>query len=295
MEAMVAMVQHRPEVVANVVVFAVLATAERGWPRSACWLVTGALIAWAMEFSSIRLGFPFGRYAYRAENFPDELWFGGVPLFASLSFAALSYFGYSAACTLCSPLRWRGAEVERVDSAAVTGSLRVCLLAALLTTWMDVVIDPVTHLGKYWRLGDLYAYTGPGLHFDVPLSNYAGWFVTIFCIVRANQYVDGVLRRGETAPPRGFALPWRPLWGLAAQLGTFVYMLGVTLHLMAGGRVPGDVPLGRILISGAVATVLYVTLAAVLLRRGFARSPGGAAAGIRGATTGSHSRKRRSS
>ena len=231
-----------------------------------------------MEFSSVRTGFPFGMYAYNAANFPTELWIGGVPLFASLSFAALSYFGYSAACTMLSPLRKRGWDVQRIDSPAVTGSLSVVVLASIMTTWMDVVIDPITHLGRYWRLGDLYRYDSPGTHFNVPLSNYGGWLLTIFCIVLANQALDRALRRADLVPPRGFSLPYRPFWAVFAQLGTFVYMLAMTLYLMGADRVPADTPLLRILVSGVFFTSLYVAFVVTMIRRGFAR-PAGAHSG----------------
>lgn len=267
-----AMFLERPEVVANVATFAILSWAERGWRRTVCWFVTGTFIGWLMEFSSVRNGFPFGAYVYREVNFPDEAWIGGVPLFASLSFAALSYFGYSAACTMLSPLRGQGWGAQRIDSPAIAGSLSVLLLASLLTTWLDVVIDPVTHLGKYWRLGDLYQYDSPGLHFNVPFSNYGGWLLTIFCIVLANQAIDRILRRVETSPPRGRALPYRPFWAIAAQLGTFAHMLGVTLYLMTVDGVPAETPLGSILASGLFFTGLYVAFAVTMIRRGFSRS-----------------------
>ena len=44
MEAVIAMFQKRPEVIANVAAFAILSLAERGWLRTACWLVTGTFI-----------------------------------------------------------------------------------------------------------------------------------------------------------------------------------------------------------------------------------------------------------
>jgi putative membrane protein len=272
MDAVTAMFLKRPEVVANVAAFGILACAERGWRRTAGWLVTGTFIGWLMELSSVRTGFPFGAYAYRQANFPDEAWFGGVPLFASLSFAALSYFGYSAACTMLSPLRRQGWDVQRIDSPAITGSLSTLLLASLLTTWLDVVIDPVTHLGKYWRLGDLYQYASPSGHFNIPLSNYGGWLLTIFCIVLTNQAIDRIFRRVEASPPRGFLLPYRPFWAIAAQLGTFAHMLVMTVYLMSVADVPAETQLGGILASGLFFTGLYVAFAVTMIRRGLSRS-----------------------
>ena len=228
-----------------------------------------------MEFTSTRTGFPFGSYTYHQENFPDELWIGGVPFFASMSFAFLTYFGYSVACTFLSPLVRRGADIQREADPRLEGSLKVLLLAALLTTWVDTVIDPVAHLGQYWFLGDLYAYEANGLHLDVPLSNYAGWLFTSLCIVFVNQRFGAWLRSREATPARGFHLPLKPLWAVGSVLGNFAFMLGVTVYLMASDRVPSSVPTGQVLASVAVLSGLFVLLAAAMIGRGLARRAAG--------------------
>jgi uncharacterized membrane protein len=86
---------NRPYVVSLVLVFIVIAAAERGWLRMVIWLVTAASIGWLSEFSSQRTGFPYGFYSYYPSSFANELWLSNVPFFASLSYAALSYLGYS--------------------------------------------------------------------------------------------------------------------------------------------------------------------------------------------------------
>jgi putative membrane protein len=270
-EALTAMLVDRPYVVAFLATFLVIAWAERGWQRTLFWLASGTFLGWLMEFSSTRTGFPFGSYTYREENFLGELWLGGVPVFASLSFAFLTYFGYSLACTFLSPLRRRGADIRRVADPRVDGSIRVLLLAALLTTWVDTVIDPVAHLGRYWFLGDLYVYESEGFHFNVPLSNYAGWLFTSLCIVLVNQRFDGRLRANEASPPRGFYLPGKPLWALGTILGNFCFMLGVTTYLLASDEVPSTEPVGQLLASGVVLSGLFAVIAVLLIQRGLAR------------------------
>jgi putative membrane protein len=167
MEELTAMFTERPYVLAFLASFLVIAVAERGWLRAVLWLVTGAFLGWLMEFSSVRNAFPFGMYDYHAENFPDELFIGGVPLFASLSFAFLPYFAYSVACTFSSRLEYRNGDLQRQVDPRIDNSLRVLLLAALITTWVDTVIDPVALLGRHWFLGDLYSYEEDGFHFGV--------------------------------------------------------------------------------------------------------------------------------
>ena len=143
----IAMLLHRPYVVALIISYWGIASAERGFARAAVWFVTGTLVGWLMEASSIRTGFPFGMYAYHAEQFLDEVWIAGVPLFASLSFACLTYFGYSLAYSLLSPLERTRGGIQRVEDRDRALSIPVLLLATLIITWMDTVLDPVTHLG----------------------------------------------------------------------------------------------------------------------------------------------------
>ena len=271
MDALIAMLVSRPYVVALVAAYWLIAPAERGWLRAGLWFVSGTLIGWLVEFSSVRNGFPFGMYAYHQANFPDELWIGGVPLFASLSFAVVTYFGYSVACTVLSPLRRSGLDVQRIDSRQVANSITVLVLASVMITWLDTVIDPLTHLGKYWLLGDLYHYEPGGIHFDVPLSNYGGWLFTSFCIVLVNQTLDRMLARSGQSPARGFYLPLKPFWSLACCVGVYIFMLAETLYLMGVDEVPAGTPLGGILISGLLLTAIYLVFTLGMIRRGFSR------------------------
>src|SRR5262249_378369 len=151
----------RPYVIAFLLAFAVLAYCERGPLRALLWFVSGTFLGWLSEFCSVHTGFPFGHYVYHAEQFATELWLGPVPLFASISFPVMSYFAYSAARRL----------------RAQDGAIGTCVLAAIIGMWMDTVIDPLTLLGHYWFLGDLYHYDPPGPHFGVPLMNYVGWVI----------------------------------------------------------------------------------------------------------------------
>ena len=250
MDALLLMVTNRPSTIANLLAFLILATAERGAPRAAIWLVTGTALAWLSEASSIRTGFPYGLYSYHSQQFVGELQLGGVPLFASVSISCLTYFGFSAARALLD---------------APFDSARVLWLAALLVMWLDVVMDPVTLAGRHWYLGDLYHYAADGIHFGVPLSNYAGWFLTAFAIVFVNQRLGAALER--SVPPRAYALPYRDLLGIASQSGTYVYMLGAATYLALFAEVPADFPRAGILASTVACTAAYALFVVAMLRR----------------------------
>ncbi|MGH7804468.1 MAG: carotenoid biosynthesis protein [Candidatus Binatia bacterium] len=265
MDALLLMLANRPSTLANLFAFAVLATAERGALRALLWLATGTTLAWLSEASSIRTGFPYGFYFYHSDAFVGEPSLGGVPLFASVSISCLTYFGYSAARALL------GAPFD---------SARVLWLAALLVTWLDVVMDPVTLAGRHWYLGDLYHYAADGLHFGVPLSNYAGWFLTAAAIMFVNQRLAAALE--GVAPAGGFALPFRDLLGVTSQLGTYVYMLGAATYLAFLAEVPSDFPATGIFATTVICSAAYaVFILAVANRYGSAEAFSAAASTLR--------------
>jgi putative membrane protein len=230
-----------------------------------------------MEFSSTHNGFPFGDYAYNDEMFPDEIWLGGVPLFASLSFAFLTYFAHSAACTFLGTLERSGGDLQRRPALDLERSLRVLALAAVITTWMDTVMDPVTHLGEHWFLGDLYAYQGDGQHFDVPLSNYGGWLLTAGIIVFINQRLDGLLS-DLGAGVAGFHLPFKPLWAIGTIFGNFAFMIAITVYLLVSDAVPASEPVTQILFSGLALSGAFVVFTFIMLRRALTRDAAPASA-----------------
>ncbi len=128
--------------------------------RGALSLACVALLGFAAEAVGVRFGLPFGRYAYTDALQPQTL---GVPFVLGPAWMVLVAFASDAA----GRLRLRG--------------WKAYVFAALLTTATDLVIDPLAanRLG-YWRWEEAGGYYG------VPLSNFAGWFLTalVACRVR---------------------------------------------------------------------------------------------------------------
>jgi uncharacterized membrane protein len=268
MDYVISMFVNRPYVVSLVITFMVVAVAERGWLRMFIWLLTGTFIAWLSEFVSTRTGFPFSWYEYYPSSFPDELWISNIPLFASLSFAALTYFGHSLTYTLFSPLR-RGAQgIERVENRQLLNSLKVALWASLLITWTDFVVDPIAHLGEYWFLGKIYFWITTSLawHFDIPLWNYFGWLLTVFVIVYVNQRIDQyLLSRGMDHKP-AFNLPHRCLWSLGYYIGNFLFILAVNIYLFMNPAVPPEKQVGLILANTVVFVLAFIIFNVMVIR-----------------------------
>jgi putative membrane protein len=280
MTYLVAMLVKRPYVIALVLTFVVVAAAERGWRRMAIWLVVGTSLGWLAEFCSTRTGFPFGFYEYFPASFTDELWVSNVPLFASLSFASISYLGWSWTYTLFARLRRGPNGIERLEDPRLGRSTVVALAAAVLVTWSDLVMDPITHLGEYWFLGKIYLYKAgdfgwlaplydplrPTWHFDVPLTNYLGWILTFFTIVWVNQRIAAVdATRGIIDRP-AFTLPNRTFWSFGYFVGNLFFMLAVNVYLLRHPAVPAEKHVGWVLVNTTVLTATFVVVNLAILR-----------------------------
>ncbi len=223
-------VVHRPYVFLFLAAYLVLATAHLGAWRVLRMTAVGYVVAWASEFTSIHVGFPYGLYRYLEPALENDLMVFGVPFFDSLSYTFLAYFAWAGALYLRGPLHVRRpADVQIAERLAVRRSPATLLLAAFLMTWMDVAVDPVSNLGDRWFLGKIYAYESQGAHFGVPLSNYFGWLLTGALIVAAYQRID---RAGDEFDARGERrLYAQGLFGPATYCAVVTFALSVTFAI----------------------------------------------------------------
>ena len=219
----------RPYVFAFFAAFLMACVPHVGWKRTLTFTVTGYLIAFGSEWLSINTGFPYGWYYYIETTRNSELWVAGVPFFDSLSYVFLAYCSYSTALLILSPLKaWRW-NLITLETRRIRRPVSTLILAAFLQTFLDIIIDPVALQGRRWFLGQIYGYGTDGIHFGVPLSNYAGWLLTSFCLVGAFQLIDA---RRLSQPPWGVCkLPWRSLLGPLLYLSVLVFNISVTLWI----------------------------------------------------------------
>lgn len=219
----------RPYVFAFFAAFLLVCVPHVGWKRTLAFTTTGYLIAFTSEWLSINTGFPYGWYYYIETTRGQELWVAGVPFFDSLSYVFLTYCSYSTALFILSPLKsWRW-NLVALETRRIRGSLSALLLGAFLQTFLDIVIDPVALQGRRWFLGQIYGYKINGIHFGVPLSNYAGWLLTSLCLVGACQLIDS---RRQAAPPTGvYDLPFRSLLGPILYLSVLIFNISVTFWI----------------------------------------------------------------
>jgi putative membrane protein len=150
----------RPYVFGFLVVYLGVAAAEWGWRRALLFTGLAGGLAFVAEWTSTRIGVPFGMYHYTGATLGREVYLGNVPLFDPLSFTFLAYASLGTARTC---LGGRG------------GPWGLVVATGLLMTWLDVVIDPLAVRGERWFLGRIFYYPEPGRYFGVPMANFAGW------------------------------------------------------------------------------------------------------------------------
>ena len=241
--------------------FRLLGLARTGALFGVTWLT-----AFLCEFSSTRIGFPFGDYYYTGSSVGEELYVVNVPFMDSLSFTFLLYASYCLALWLLLPAEPASPDSGRrllthggFNDRCALLSWPVIGLTCLLFMLIDVVIDPVALRGDRWFLGRIYGYPEPGVYFGVPLTNFAGWFVVGVIAMTGYWLLD----RSGTLPPLPHAVPVRDvLLGCGLYYPVLLFNLAVTFWI------------GEWLL-GLVGCLLYVpvTVLALLKRRGLLLLP----------------------
>ena len=232
---------HRPYVTLFLVFFLALSWLEQGKLRTGLWVLTSYPVALAAEWGSINHGIPFGPYVYHYPELRNDLVVFGVPFFDTLSFSFLSYVSFSFAQFFLSPLSVKGLDVQRVGSTAIRQGWASLLLGAFLMVVVDLIVDPIANLGRYWFLGNIYHYPDPGVHFGVTFANYCGWFVVAAVTIFVNQRIDRALMAREHREGRPLRLAYLPCKGLFAPCfwaGIVLFQLGVTYWVAYSGQ-PG--------------------------------------------------------
>jgi putative membrane protein len=218
----------RPYVFIFLALFLIVASQQIGWKRTLLWTITGYLVAFAAEFSSIHNGFPFGDYYYVDTTRNQELWIAGVPFMDSLSFAFLTFTGYTCAWQLVAAWKGKNGPLGDVAYQTIRRSPVVLVLGALITTWMDLIIDPVALMGDRWFLGQIHGWPHGGEYFGVPLTNFAGWYLVTAVTIGVNQAIDARLGK-STGHGRLPGIPYMHLGGFAL----FVFIVGFNLFMTA--------------------------------------------------------------
>jgi len=153
-------------VVMATAVFAFIHGAVRyRWSGVVAFLVVCLVVSNIFENTSILTGFPFGHYHYTSG---PKIFL--VPWYIGLSYFATAYLAWTVAIVLIG-------DVLRASSWIPTVAVPV-IGAAVMVMW-DLTFDPTASTIKQfwmWEQG--------GGYFGVPLTNYVGWFFTVYLFLQ---------------------------------------------------------------------------------------------------------------
>jgi hypothetical protein len=200
-----------------------------GIRRALFFCITGYLIAWLSEYSSIHNGIPYGYYYYIEQTKVKELWVLGVPFFDSLSYVFLAYASYSMAIMIIAPVLRTHGLIYLLETKKIRNSIYTCILGAVFFVYLDIIIDPVALLGERWFLGQIYGYPQKGIYFGIPISNFIGWFVVGFLMIYTLQKIDSHLY--TVSDWFGYRYPWRYIIGPCLYIGVIIFNLSVTFYI----------------------------------------------------------------
>lgn len=201
-----------------------------GWPRTVRLFGLTWVVAFLCEYSSTRVGFPFGDYFYTGSTVGEELYFSNIPFMDSLSFSFLLFASYSLALAfVLPPAPQKGVRVAWVFDPASRISWQVVVLTVLFFTFSDIVIDPVALQGDRWFLGQIYGYPHQGIYFGVPLANFAGWAVVGSISMVGYRWMEQAWYQKQPVP-RSIVGP-EVLWGIGLYYGVLAFNLGVTFWI----------------------------------------------------------------
>lgn len=117
------------------------------------------------ENVGVRTGFPFGHYYFTDLMGPKIF---AVPIMLGLAYVGMAYLSWTLARLILGDLR-----------APLAGSRIVTLplVAAFIMVAWDFSMDPV-----WATVLRAWVFPGGGAYFGVPISNFAGWYLTVYVI-----------------------------------------------------------------------------------------------------------------
>ena len=219
----------RPYVFAFLAAFLFVGRGLLGWRRTGAFLLVGWITAFLCEFSSTRVGVPFGFYYYNGSTVGQELYIANVPFMDSLSFTFLLFASYCMALVFVLPSVQQPMphRLQLVLDPNATTAWPALVLTAAFLTFIDVIIDPVALRGDRWFLGLIYGYPDPGLYFGIPLMNFVGWAVVGLVALSIYFRID---RRWSPLSPNP-SVTRNLLLGCALYYGVLMFNLAITFWI----------------------------------------------------------------
>jgi len=136
-----------------------------GWGGILRFVSITLVIGNIFENLGVRTGFPYGHY-YFTDVMGPKLW--NVPILLGLAYVGMAYLSWTLARVI---LRCMKAPV--VGSRVIT----IPLIAGFLMVAWDLSQDPV-----WATVSRCWVWRNGGVYFGVPVSNFLGWYLTVYII-----------------------------------------------------------------------------------------------------------------
>jgi putative membrane protein len=138
------------------------------------------VVGFVFEYPAVQTAFPFGHY-YFSDLMGPKLW--GIPIFLALAYVGMGYLSWMLAVVILGGVR-----------NPISGSRVVTLplIAAFIMVAWDLAQDPVWSTvlhACFWLNG--------GAYFGVPVTNFLGWYLTVYIIYQCFAFF---LMRRSTGP-----------------------------------------------------------------------------------------------
>ena len=164
-----------------------------GWNNMLIFFSITLAITWTFEALSVETGFPFGDFYY-TDLLGDKI--GAVPILIIPAYFLAGYLAWTLGNLFFGNMT---AGIDRQNL------IRVPLLSALIMVMWNLSFDPImsTIEGNWiWKNG--------GIYFGVPLSNFLGWFITVFLVFQLfsfSLYQSGDLIEPSFKPSHWYLFP----------------------------------------------------------------------------------------
>ena len=201
----------------NVFVITHMLTLYRGRDVVVFYVVT-LVISNIFENMSILTGFPFGHYDYTDALGPKVFL---VPILVGASYVGAAYASWVMALAVLR--QWH----RPLTGASV---VVVPLFAAIFMVMWDLTFDPNSSTIREW-----WIWRDGGAYFGVPISNFAGWYLTVFTFMLVFALW---LRFAHAQPPvsRTQEVGARGLWFAAIAVYVTMGIAQVPTQSIAGAE-----------------------------------------------------------
>jgi putative membrane protein len=136
-----------------------------GWDNLFVFFTVTLLVSWSSETASIAMGFPFGDYHYTGLLGAK---IGTVPMAVMPAYFAAGYLAWTMGTVFLGNL---GTGIERRNLFLVP------FIASFVMVMWDFCLDPIRS-----TIDGAWLWEDGGAYYGVPISNYFGWYLTVFLI-----------------------------------------------------------------------------------------------------------------